>query len=273
MADFPIREAMKASTLGKRKNRADEDAQRRLGQPIHQERHVKIICVGAGASGLLFAYKIQKHFENFNLTVYEKNSEVSGTWWEVRYFVIRVQSRNHADCCQNKYPGCACDVPSHNYTWSFEPKLDWSAVYAGSGEIFNYFNDFAHKYRLHQYCKTRHQVVSAAWDDDYSGWSVTVNDLISGKEVQDQCDILINASGILNNWRWPAISGLHGYKGPLLHTANWDDNVQLEGKHVGLIGNGSSGIQVLPTIQPKVSHITTFIREPTWVSPVQGLEQ
>lgn len=80
MADFPIREAANAPTLGKRKTRADEDAHRRLGGPIHQERHVKIICVGAGASGLLFAYKMQRHFQNFTLTIYEKNSEVSGTW-------------------------------------------------------------------------------------------------------------------------------------------------------------------------------------------------
>lgn len=81
MADFPVREAMKAPTLGKRKDRADDDTQRRIGGPIHQERHVKIICVGAGASGLLFAYKIQRHFQNFELVIYEKNSEVSGTWW------------------------------------------------------------------------------------------------------------------------------------------------------------------------------------------------
>ena len=100
-----------------------------------------------------------------------------------------------------------------------------------------------------------------------------MKDLQSGVETQDQCDILINASGILNNWKWPDIDGLNDYKGTLLHTANWDNNVELEGKRVGLIGNGSSGIQVLPTIQPKVEHVTTFIREPTWVSPAQGLEQ
>jgi cation diffusion facilitator CzcD-associated flavoprotein CzcO len=255
MADFPIRETVQSFNLGKRKNRAEEDVKRRLNGPIHQERHMKIICVGAGASGLLFAYKLQRHFENFELIIYEKNSEVSGTWWE------------------NKYPGCACDVPSHNYTWSFEPKLDWSAVYAGSGEIFEYFNSFASKYRLHKYVKTRHQVVGAAWDNERPGWKVTIKDLEYGNEFEHECDILINASGILNNWRWPAIPGLFDYEGKLLHTANWDDSVDLTGKHVGLIGNGSSGIQVLPTIQPKVKHVTTFIREPTWVSPVQGLEQ
>jgi hypothetical protein len=80
--------------------------------------------------------------------------------------------------------------------------------------------------------------VSATWRIEHGGYDVTIKDLKTGVEISDSCDILINAGGILNNWRWPAIPGLEKYKGKLLHTANWDDNVQLEGKHVGLIGNG-----------------------------------
>ncbi|CAK4031912.1 FAD NAD(P)-binding domain-containing [Lecanosticta acicola] len=273
MADFPIRKVSEPPTLGKRKDRGDEDVRRRLGGPIHQERHVKVICVGAGASGLLFAYKIQRHFQNVELIIYEKNREVSEVRLPKKGTVRLMDSQVSGTWWENKYPGCACDVPSHNYTWSFEPKKDWSAVYAGSGEIFNYFDDFAHKYGLHQYVRTDHKVTGAFWNDENAGWDISVKDMSSGKDLLDQCDIIVNASGILNNWRWPAIPGLHEYKGILLHTANWDDNIDLTGKHAGLIGNGSSGIQVLPTIQPHVSHVTTFIREPTWVSPVQGLEQ
>ncbi|KAF2816163.1 FAD/NAD(P)-binding domain-containing protein [Mytilinidion resinicola] len=236
-------------------SKPESDAQARLRGPIHAKRHVRIICIGAGASGLLMAYKLQRHFSNFSLTVYEKNLEVSGTWFE------------------NRYPGCACDVPSHNYTWSFEPKLDWSAVYASSQEIYTYFNDFARKYALHKYIQTEHQVIGSEWNQQKGGYNVKVHDLKSNREVDDHCDILINASGILNNWQWPAIPGLKDFKGTLLHTASWDDKVDLTNRHVGLIGNGSSGIQVLPKIQPIVSKCTTFIREPTWVSPVQGLEQ
>ncbi|KAF2404127.1 FAD/NAD(P)-binding domain-containing protein [Trichodelitschia bisporula] len=231
------------------------DVRRRLNGPIHAERKVKVICVGAGASGLCFAYKIQKHFQNIDLTIYEKNTQIAGTWFE------------------NRYPGCACDVPSHNYTYSFEPKLDWTAVYSGSKEIYDYFYDFATKYQLHKFIQTEHQVAGAYWNTDKNGYDVEIKNLKTGEVVKDFCDVLVNAGGVLNNWRWPAIPGLDKYKGKLLHTANWDDSVQLEGKHVGLIGNGSSGIQVLPTIQPKVSKVTTFIREPTFVSPVQGLEQ
>ncbi|KAJ0413944.1 hypothetical protein BJY00DRAFT_305957 [Aspergillus carlsbadensis] len=230
-------------------------------QPIHTERPIRIICIGAGASGLLFAYKLQRSFRNFSLTIYEKNREIAGTWFE------------------NRYPGCACDVPSHNYTWSFEPKPDWSGTYASSAEIFGYFDTFAQKYGLRQYCRVNHQVVHAAWSVDTAqnphggGYDVRVRDLQSGHEFVDTCDILINAGGVLISWRWPAIPGIERFKGALVHTADWDDGIVLEGRHVGLIGNGSSAIQVLPAILPQVRKVTIFIREPTWVSPVKGLEQ
>jgi cation diffusion facilitator CzcD-associated flavoprotein CzcO len=133
---------------------------------------------------------------------------------------------------------CACDVPSHNYTWSFEPKHDWSAVYASSREIFQYFDGFARKYHLHQYIKTEHKVTGAYWNKELGGYDITIQNLNEGQAFNAHCDILINAGGILNHWRWPAIPGLEKYKGTLLQTTNWDDSAQLEGKHVGLIGNG-----------------------------------
>lgn len=86
--------------------------------------------------------------------------------------------------------------------------------------------------------KTSHQVIGAYWNKQKGGYDVKVKNLKDGTEISQHCDILINAGGILNNWRWPAIPGIEKYKGVLLHTANWDDNVNLEGKHVGLIGNG-----------------------------------
>ena len=133
---------------------------------------------------------------------------------------------------------CACDIPSHIYTWSFEPKADWSAVYASSKEIYQYFNDFSQKYGLQKYCHLKHQVTGARWDEAQAEWHVEVTQLDTGDKFTDICDILINASGILNAWRYPAIPGIEMYKGILLHTANWDEAVDLENKHVGLIGNG-----------------------------------
>ena len=111
-------------------------------------------------------------------------------------------------------------------------------MYASSKQIYQYFTDFAHKYGLQHYIKTRHQVVGATWSSATGRWDVKIKDLATGREFDDTCDVLINAGGILNNWKWPAIPGIDKFKGKLLHTANWDDNVQLEGKVVGLIGNG-----------------------------------
>lgn len=141
--------------------------------------------------------------------------------------------------------------------------------------------------------KTKHQITGAYWNAEQAGWDIKIQDLDAGKEIDDFCDIFINASGVLNDWRWPDIQGIDDFKGVLLHTARWDEEVKLDGKHVGLIGNGyvfivflnqlskkhelttlsSSGIQVLPTIQPIVKKLTTFIRSPTWVAPAQGQAQ
>jgi cation diffusion facilitator CzcD-associated flavoprotein CzcO len=94
------------------------------------------------------------------------------------------------------------------------------------------------KFGLHKYVKTQHQVIDAQWNQQKGGYNVQVKDLETGRVVNDHCDILVNAGGILNNWQWPAIPGLEKYKGTLLHTANWDESIDLRGKNVGLIGNG-----------------------------------
>ncbi|KAF7588834.1 hypothetical protein BBP40_005188 [Aspergillus hancockii] len=224
-------------------------------RPIHSERHVKVVCIGAGASGLLFAYKLQRDFSNFSLTIYEKNADVGGTWFE------------------NKYPGCACDVPSHNYTFSFEPKADWSSTYASSKEIHGYFDAFSRKYDIRRYCRFRHEVVRAVWSPSLNGYELGVREIDSMNEFSDHCDILINAGGVVNAWKWPEIPGLKEFKGQVAHTANWDESINLHGKVVGLIGNGSSGVQILPAIQPQARKLISFIREPTWITPLSGLDQ
>jgi cation diffusion facilitator CzcD-associated flavoprotein CzcO len=133
---------------------------------------------------------------------------------------------------------CACDVPSHTYTYSWEPKPDWSAVYANSDEIREYFRQFATKYDLWKYIKTNHQVDHAQWSEDAAEWTIRVKDTQTGETTEHKCDIFINASGILNNWKWPDLEGLDDFSGKLLHSANFDRTFDLTGKRVGLIGNG-----------------------------------
>ena len=133
---------------------------------------------------------------------------------------------------------CACDVPAHNYTYSFEPKHDWASVYGNAEQIQDYFHQFADKYDLHKYVKLRYQVSEARWLEESGQWKVKGENLQTGETFDDTGQIFINAGGFLNNWRWPEVSRIESFKGPLLHSAHWDHNVQLEGKNVGLIGNG-----------------------------------
>lgn len=210
---------------------------------------MKVICIGGGASGLLLAYKLNKHCRSFELTIYEKNEDISGTWHE------------------NNYPGCACDVPAHNYTYSFEPKHDWSSVYAGSAEIKGYFTNFCAKYSLRRHIQLSHRVQKTTWIESDGEWEVEVLDGISGKVFRDRCNILIHACGYLNKPAFPDIPGRDKFRGSVVHTGHWDPSLDLTDKTVALIGSGSSALQVLPSIQPKAKHIVNFVRSPIWVLP------
>ncbi|KAL4966094.1 flavin-containing monooxygenase [Aspergillus stella-maris] len=183
------------------------------------------------------------------LQIYEKNPAIGGTWYE------------------NRYPGCACDVPSHNYVYSFEPKADWSAVYAGSSEIQGYFVKFAEKYGLGKYIGLSHKVQETRWDEEKGVWNVQVKNLSSGEVMSDTCHILIHATGYLNNPSWPDVPGLDSYKGIKLHSAKYDPTISLKGRDVLLIGAGASSVQILPAIQPIVKSVKIFIRSPVWVLP------
>ncbi|KAL2280752.1 hypothetical protein FJTKL_12265 [Diaporthe vaccinii] len=218
---------------------------------IYNERQVKVICVGAGASGLCLAYKLQRSFRELSLAIYEKNPSVGGTWFE------------------NRYPGCSCDVPSHNYVYSFEPKADFTSVYAGSDEILTYFEGFVQKYGLDKYILLSHIVEKTTWvDDGQDGrWEVVVKDLATGQIHHDWCHVLVHATGYLNAPSWPKIPGLDEYEGIKVHSANYDPSLSLAGRDVLLVGAGSSAVQILPAIQPIVKSVTIFIRSPTWVLP------
>ncbi|KIW11199.1 hypothetical protein PV08_10499 [Exophiala spinifera] len=219
-----------------------------LGEQWHsQPRRLRIICVGAGAAGLLLAYKMQKQMRDFDLTIYEKNPEVGGTWYE------------------NRYPGCACDVPAHVYTYSFEPNPDWSQFYASGPEIQQYFVRFAEKYHLLPYIRFGTKVQRAEWIEERGCYQIELE--TNGKRFEDWCHVLINATGNLNKWKWPEIKGLHSFQGTLLHSADWDTSVSYKDKTVAVIGTGSSAIQIVPQIQPKAKRLLTFMRSATWISP------
>ena len=187
---------------------------------IYSLRFLRIVVVGAGPSGLLLAYKLQRSFQHFDLDIYDSNAEVSGTWYV------------------NRYPGCASDLPSPNYTYTFEPKYDCPSSYASGSEIKEYFGNFSRKHRLSRYTRLQHQVVGARWDNDPGVWVVEVEDLRHKETYSKECDIFVNAGGYLNIPTIPSLPGMDSYKGALIHSANWTDRVEIEGKRVALLGNG-----------------------------------
>ncbi|KAF8853883.1 FAD/NAD(P)-binding domain-containing protein [Acephala macrosclerotiorum] len=220
-----------------------------LEQPILTRRKLKIVCVGAGFSGLTLAHKIQhehKLEDEIELTIYEKNPDIGGTWYE------------------NTYPGAACDLPAHGYAFLFEPNPDWSKFYSPAPEIHAYIKRTAEKYNLLKNVQLNSKVLETAWDNKAGKWRIKAE--INGRVEEDQADILVNGSGFLNKWKWPKIKGLHDFKGKLVHSANWDNSYDWEGKKVAVIGNGSSGLQIVTEMQPKVSKMTNYVRGPTWIS-------
>ncbi|KAF2117373.1 cyclohexanone monooxygenase [Lophiotrema nucula] len=212
--------------------------------------HLRVVCVGAGAAGLLLAYKMKMNFSNYELLCYEKNPEIGGTWYE------------------NRYPGCACDIPAHAYTYSFEPNPNWSSFYAYGPEIRQYFENFAKKYELMPHVQLNSRVLSTTWIEEEGEYEVIID--TNGKQTTDRCHIFINGTGFLNDWKWPDIPGLHDFGGQLLHSAAWDNEVDYTDKTVAVIGTGSSSIQIVPQIQKKAKHLTAFMRSVTWISPPVG---
>lgn len=148
-------------------------------QPLGTTRHIRIVGIGAGASGLNLIRTLRLNLSDYELAIYEKNADVGGTWAE------------------NRYPGCRCDIPSHNYQFSWRPKHDWTNFFASAEEISEYLCRVCEEEGLGDAIKTLHEVVLARWNEARCVWDLTVRDLRTGAEFNDYADFLVNGSGIL----------------------------------------------------------------------------
>ena len=179
-----------------------------------------------------------------DITILEKGNGVGGTWYH------------------NRYPGCACDIPSHLYSFSFEPKVDWSRPYAPQPEIRAYFEQFAEKYDLLQHCRFGAEVESAVWSDEQARWTVG---LANGESVE--AEIVISALGMFNDLSEPVIEGLDAFEGTRFHSARWNWDHDLSGETVGVIGSAASAVQFVPEIVKQAGQVYLFQRTANWVLP------
>lgn len=214
--------------------------QRSAGSDTEQGSTVGIL--GAGLSGLLMGMQLRRAgIDDF--TIYEKQPDVGGTW------------------LRNTYPGLHCDIPSHLYSYSFEPH-DWSMVYAGQPEIQAYLRRCAEKYDLIERIRFGTSVEAARYDADAASWTF---ELAGGERVTHR--LVVSATGGLTEGKPPRLPGIERFSGPMWHSGNWRDDVDVSGLRVGVVGSAASAVQVVPEMAKRAAEVVVFSRTPNWVMP------
>jgi cation diffusion facilitator CzcD-associated flavoprotein CzcO len=209
-----------------------------------EPRPLRFLVIGAGMAGVLSAIKLREAgYDDFS--IYEKGESVGGTWRE------------------NSYPGLSCDVPSHLYSYSFEPNPDWSHRFSPGPEIRAYFEGVARKYGVLDRIHFREEV--ARCERVGGRWQITTK---TGR--RDVADVLIGATGVLHHPKIPEIPGLGSFAGACFHSARWDHTVPLDGRRVGVIGTGSTAVQITGALVPRVAKFSLFQRTAQWVAPQEN---
>jgi len=207
-------------------------------------RHFRMAILGAGFSGVGIAIRLkQRGYDDFVLI--EQAADVGGTWRD------------------NTYPGCACDVPSNLYSFSFALNPQWSRVFPPQREILDYLRRCARQYGILSHIRWNSELLDASWNEDDQCWH------ISTTRGQLTADVLILGNGPLSEPSLPPIPGIEGFEGTMFHSACWNHDYDLTGKRVAVIGTGASAVQFVPQIQPLVGHLSLFLRTPPWILPRQ----
>lgn len=215
-----------------------------MSEATGSPRNPRIVIIGAGMAGILTVIKLREAGYD-NLAIYEKSDRLGGTWRE------------------NTYPGVACDVPSHLYTYSFEPNPDWSQTFAPGPEIYQYFERIAARYGVTEQVNFNESVPYCEFKD--GRWRIRTS---TGRE--DVADVVIAATGVLHHPHTADFPGLDTFKGACFHSAQWDHGVALEGKRVGVIGTGSTAIQITAALVDKVARFDLFQRTAQWIMPIEN---
>ncbi len=216
-------------------------ATKAAGRAASDTPEFEVAVIGAGFSGLCMAIQLKLAGVD-SFTVFEKAHDIGGTWRD------------------NLYPGCACDVPSHLYSYSFEPNPNWSRMFAPQGEIWAYLRRCADKYGVLPHMRFGMEIAAARYDEQRRYWTVTAAD-----DSTVTVRIVVSGIGALSIPAYPKVPGVEKFTGSTFHSARWDRNFDFTGKRVAVIGTGASAIQFVPAIAPKVGHLDLYQRTPPWV--------
>ncbi len=205
--------------------------------------HHRVVIVGTGFSGLGMAIRLSERGDQ-DFIVLEKSDDLGGTWRD------------------NTYPGCACDIPSRLYSFSFRQKPDWSRDFATAGEIWDYLRECAQHYGVTERIVYGADLTESVYDEDARRWCLRARD---GRRWT--ADALVLGVGALHEPRLPEIPGVADFEGPVMHTARWPEPDGLDGKRVAVIGTGASSVQLVPALAARTEHLTVFQRTPAWILP------
>ncbi|PBK78312.1 FAD/NAD(P)-binding domain-containing protein [Armillaria solidipes] len=212
---------------------------------------VRVVIAGAGIAGISAAVALKEQLGFTNFTIYEQAGDVGGTWRD------------------NTYPGCSCDVAAHWYSLSTELNPNWPTYHVSQTEIHLYWKRVFAKHNLGAKTKFHTQVHYAAWSEERQQYDITLKDMLTGEESHTTAEVLFCAMGGFFTPLYPAdIPGRDTFKGELWHSAEWRHDVELQGKRVGVIGNGASAVQFIPEISRDPSvQVVNFCRTPNWFVP------
>ncbi|MGH0030948.1 MAG: flavin-containing monooxygenase [Myxococcota bacterium] len=207
-----------------------------------EPRALRVVIVGAGMAGVLAAIRLRQA-GLCDFVLYEKADRVGGTWRE------------------NTYPGIACDVPSHFYSYSFEPNPEWSRRFSAGAEIQAYFEDVARRHDVVRRIRFGEEVTRCAFED--GRWH-----LETSRGTRDRADFVIAATGVLHHPAVPDFEGLERFRGAAFHSARWDHDVPLDGRRIGVVGTGSSAIQIVSALVDRARTLSLFQRTAQWITPI-----
>ncbi|MER2534066.1 MAG: NAD(P)/FAD-dependent oxidoreductase [Rhizobiaceae bacterium] len=213
---------------------------------------IHVVIVGGGLSGVCMGAQLGRL--GLRYTIVERLDGVGGTW------------------LRNTYPDVRVDTDCYNYQFKFEKNYPWKEHYPTQGEVLRYVRHVAKRHGVLPHIRFRTEMERAVWDEPAAKWRLTLRDADETAATID-ADFVVSGAGLFGQESLPAIPGIERFRGRILHTSGWDEVYALDGRDIALIGNGSSGVQLMPTLARKAKSLTVFQRTPQWIGPIENLRK